>query len=414
MLDNLKKLYIEFTESFNMALSSLSANKMRAALTMLGIIIGVAAVITMVGLGSGAQKAIADRIQSLGSNLLFVRPGSSRYGRVHSAAGSRLTLKYSDALAIRDKCPAVAYSVPEFGRNAQVEYEAQNWNTSIVGTTPDFEMARSFHTVEGRYFTNEEMDLSERVAVIGAEVSKNLFGEDVSPIGKTIKINQQNFRIIGLLEEKGQVGWRNEDDQIIIPITTAQKRVFGTDYLTGITVKVIREDLIDDALIQVEKVLRRQHRLRREQDNDFYIRNQMDIVSTFQESNRTFGFLLAAIAGVSLLVGGIGIMNIMLVSVTERTREIGIRKAIGAKRHDILLQFLIESVALSLSGGIIGILVGIALSFALSSWAQWNTMIPVNAIFMSFGFSTAVGLFFGIYPAQKASRLDPITALRYE
>jgi ABC-type antimicrobial peptide transport system permease subunit len=251
------------------------------------------------------------------------------------------------------------------------------------------------------------------VAVIGADTRDNLF-EDVSPIGKEIKINQDNFTVIGLLERKGQIGWRNQDDQIIIPLTTAQKRVFGNDYLTGITVKVSNEKLIDNTFIEVEKILRRQHRLRREQDNDFTIRNQMDIVSTFQETNKTFRFLLAAIAGVSLIVGGIGIMNIKFVSVTERTREIGIRKAIGAKRRNILMQFLVESILLSLSGGVIGIMLGIVFSFVLSSWAQWNTWVSFSSIVLSFGFASMVGLFFGIYPAQKAARLDPIIALRYE
>jgi len=410
---NLKKVYTELTESVNMAVSSLLANKMRGVLTMLGIIIGVGAVITVISMGSGAQKAVADRIQSLGSNLLFVRPGSSKFRHVHYGAGSKVSLKNADADALREKCTAAAFVIPEFSRNAQAVYEANNWNCSVVGTLPEFEIVRNFPTQEGRYFTHDEVEQSQRVAVIGADVKENLFGNE-SPIGKIIKINQDNFIVVGLLEEKGQIGWRNEDDQILVPVTTAQKRIFGTDYLTGITVKVIDESLIDEAFLQVEKILRRQHRLRREQDNDFYIRNQMDIVSTFQETNKTFGFLLAAIAGVSLIVGGIGIMNITLVSVTERTREIGIRKAIGAKRRDILLQFLVESTMLSLSGGIIGILLGIFFSYALSTWAQWNTLISPTSIFLSFGFATAVGLFFGIYPARKASLLDPITALRYE
>jgi len=410
---NIKKSYAELTESFKIAFTSLLANKMRAALTMLGIIIGVAAVITMVGLGSGAQKAVTERIQSLGSNLLFVRPGSSMRGHIHFGAGSRVSLKNIDAKVLKEKCTSAALVIPEFDRNAQIEYNAKNWNCSVVGTVPEFEIARNFPTEKGRYFSQKELNNSERVAVIGTEVRDNLF-DTTDPIGQTIKINQDNFIVIGLLQKKGQTGWRNEDDQVIIPLTTAQKRVFGTDYLSGITIKVINDAMVDDAFLQVEKILRRQHRLLRDQDNDFSIRNQSDVIDTFQETNKSFSFLLASIAGISLLVGGIGIMNIMLVSVTERTREIGIRKAIGAKSKDILLQFLIESFTISLSGGIVGILLGIFLSYALSTWAQWNTMISLSSIMMSFGFASAVGLFFGIYPARKASILDPIVALRYE
>jgi putative ABC transport system permease protein len=411
--NDFKKIYLEFIESTRMAGTSLSSNKMRAALTMLGIIFGVSAVITMVGLGNGAQKAIADRIQSLGSNLLFIRPGAYSFGRVRSAAGSRTSLKMEDLEALQEKAKTIGFAVPDLSRNAQLEYEAANWNCSVVGTTPQFETVRDFRTETGRYFTDEEVERSERVAVIGSEVKDNLFA-GTDPVGKIIKINGDNFRVIGVLEKKGQVSWRNEDDQVLIPITTAQKRVFGEDFLSGITVKVLDDRLIDEAFIEVEKILRRQHRLRRDQDNDFSIRNQSDIIETFQETNKTFNFLLAAIAGVSLLVGGIGIMNIMLVSVTERTREIGIRKAIGARRRDILMQFLVESIVLSLSGGILGICFGILLSYGLSAWAQWNTMVSLSSIAMSFGFATAVGLFFGMYPARKASLLNPIIALRYE
>ncbi len=404
---------MEFNESLRIAFSSLAANKMRSALTMLGIIIGVAAVITMVGLGSGAQKAIAERIQSMGSNLLFIRPGSSQFGHIRMAEGSRVSLKEEDLQALREKSRYAAFVLPEFSRNAQLQYENQNRNVQVSGTTPEYGIVRNTKVIQGRYFTADEVATAERVAVIGTEVRDNLFSR-IDPIGKTLKINQDNFIVIGVLEKKGQMGWMNQDDVVLIPITTAQKRVFGADYYTGITVKVIDETKMTDALIEVEKILRRQHRLSREQDNDFTIRNQSDVISTFQETNRTFGFLLAAIAGVSLLVGGIGIMNIMLVSVTERTREIGIRKAIGARKRDILMQFLVESTTLSLSGGIIGILLGIFLSWALSNWAQWNTMISLSSILLSFGFATFVGLFFGIYPARKASMLDPIIALRYE
>jgi len=408
-----RNIYLEFGESLKIALNSLAANKMRAALTMLGIIIGVAAVIAMVGLGSGAQKAIADRVQALGSNLLFVRPGSSRQGHIHFGSGSMITLKPEDVDALKANNRYLAAVLPEFSRNAQAQFGNKNWNTSIVGTVPDYGSVRNVKVTTGRYFTQDEMENTERVAVIGTEVQKNLFGS-ASPVGETIRIAQENFVVVGLLETKGQQGWMNQDDQILIPVTTAQRRVFGAEYLTGVTIKVLDESHVDAALIEVEKILRRQHRLNRDQDNDFSIRNQSDIISTMQETNKTFSFLLAAIAGVSLVVGGIGIMNIMLVSVTERTREIGIRKAIGARRRDIMMQFLVESITLSLAGGTIGIVLGILISYLLATLAHWNTLISPASILLSFGFSSAVGLFFGLYPARKASMLDPIIALRYE
>ena len=408
-----RHFFTEISEGVHIALSSLAANKMRAILTMLGIIIGVAAVITMVALGTGAQKAVADRIQSLGSNLLYVNPGSSRSGHVHFGSGSSIRLKEEDLKALQEKCIYAAAVIPEFRRNAQILWNGKNWNCSVIGTLPEYESVANTPATQGRYFSQDEVDTYQRVAVIGADIITNLFGE-TPPVGEVIRINKENFVVIGVLERKGQSGFRNNDDQILIPITTGQKRLFGVDYLTGITVKVIDEPSTEAAFLQVERILRRQHRLNRDQDNDFIIRNQSDLISTFQETNRSFGFLLAAIAGVSLIVGGIGIMNIMLVSVTERTREIGIRKAIGARRSDILLQFLVESIALSISGGVLGILCGISISYALSAWAQWNTMISISSIVMSFGFATAVGLFFGIYPAQKAAGLDPIIALRYE
>ncbi|MBD3386043.1 FtsX-like permease family protein [candidate division KSB1 bacterium] len=407
------KIFYEINENIHIAFTSLVANKMRALLTMLGIIIGVAAVITMVGLGAGAQKAVESRLEALGSNLLYIRPGSSRHGRIHFGAGSRQTLKNEDVKALNRYCSSATYIIPEYDSRAQVEYGSENWNCEIVGTVPQYEQARNFAVQEGRYFNDEEVTNNDRVAVIGTEIRQNLFSE-ASPVGKVIKIKQQNFVVIGLLEQKGQVSWRNMDDQILVPISTAQNRLFGVDYLSGITIQVTSDELIDEAFIQVEKILRRQHRLRREQDNDFNIRNQSDLISTYQETNKTFGFLLASIAGVSLLVGGIGIMNIMLVSVTERTREIGVRKAIGARRKDIMLQFLIESLTISLIGGIVGILLGMVLSYLLATLAQWNTMISFYSILLSFGFASAVGLFFGIWPARKASLLNPIIALRYE
>ncbi|MFQ6093284.1 MAG: ABC transporter permease [bacterium] len=404
---------MQLRESFIVALDSLASSKLRAFLTMLGIVIGVMAVITMIALGEGAQKAVKEQIQSLGTNLLFVRPGSAWRGHVRYGAGTNIRLTKKDAEAILKRSSAVAYVVPEYSNAAQVEYGSNNWNTRIVGTEPEYELVRNFRPIEGRFFTHQEGQSRARVCLIGSTVRQNLFGSE-SPVGKTIKIKRMNFKVVGLLETKGQTGWRDQDDQIFVPLETAQRRMFGTDFLTGITVQVVDEALVDEAFYDIERILRRQHRLREDQDNDFYIRNQADIISAFQETGQTLTFLLAAIACVSLLVGGIGIMNIMLVSVTERTREIGIRKAIGAKRGDILAQFLVESLVLSLVGGTIGVGFGSLASFLLARLAQWTTLILPESILLSLLFASSVGLFFGIYPAHKASHLNPIEALRYE
>ncbi|MFQ6617641.1 MAG: ABC transporter permease [Fidelibacterota bacterium] len=404
---------MELKESIAVALDSLSNNKLRAFLTMLGIIIGVAAVITMIALGKGAQREVTERIQSLGTNLLFLRPGTARHGRVAYGAGTRISLKEKDAKAILKNVRGISHVIPEFSRQAQVQYENKNWRTSIVGTSFEYEIVRKFHPVEGRFFNKKEQEARARVCVIGATVKENLFGEE-SPVGKIIKINRMNFLVVGLMETKGQTGWMNQDDQIFIPLQTAQRRLFGVDFLTGITVQVASQSKIDEAIYDIEKVLRRMHRLRKDQDNDFRIRNQADIISTFRETSRTLTFLLASIAAISLIVGGIGIMNIMLVSVTERTREIGIRKAMGARRKDILGQFLIESLVLSFFGGLVGISFGITVSILLTKLARWSIFITPDSILISFLFASVIGIFFGIYPARKAALLEPIEALRYE
>lgn len=404
---------MDLRESISVSLSSLVANKLRSVLTMLGIIIGVGAVITMIALGQGAQKAVTERIQSLGSNLLFVRPGAATFGHVRMQAGSRVSLKRKDIEAIPRHCPLVIAAVPEFTRNAQVKYGNKNWNTRIVGTTSDYEWVRNFRVAEGRFFTPQEDRIRARVCVIGATVKENLF-ENEDPIGKIIRIRRMNFQVIGLLETKGQTGWMNQDDQILIPLATAQMRLFGVDFISGATLQVVDQSKMDEAFYDVERILRRQHRLRPEQDNDFTIRNQADIITTFEETSKTFTYLLAGIAAVSLVVGGIGIMNIMLVSVTERTREIGIRKAVGAKRRDILSQFLIESLTLALTGGFLGVVTGIVGSLALTYLAQWRMSISFGAIALSFLFAASVGVIFGMYPARRAALQDVIVALRYE
>lgn len=405
---------MNFSESFLTALAALLANKLRALLTMLGIIIGVAAVITMIAIGEGAQRSVMERIQALGSNLLFISPGAARGGGmvvVQFGSSQRLTTNDADVLA--ERVAAVEAVVPEFNRQVQVKYENRNWNTRIVGTTPEYEWVRNFYTVSGRYFNRSEERAAAKVCLVGASVAENLF-QGANPLGKTIRIAGQTFEVIGVLETKGQSGWQNPDDQIIVPLSTAQRRLFGVDFVTQITARVVDQGKMDEAFVEIERVLRRQHRLRPDQDNDFSIRNQADIITTFQETQQTLKFLLAGIAAISLLVGGIGIMNIMIVSVTERTKEIGIRKAIGARKRDVLWQFLIESVVMSVTGGLIGIGLGIAASYIITTYGNLPSVVAPAAIMMSFAFASLVGIFFGIYPAWKAANANVIDALRYE
>lgn len=405
---------MNFKESFLTALSALVANKLRALLTMLGIIIGVSAVITMIAIGEGAQKAVIERIQSMGTNLLFISPGAARTGGMTVVQfGTSVRMKNSDGEAIQEKSSAVEAIVPELNRNAQVKYENRNWNTRIIGTTPEYEEVRNFRAAYGRYFNRAEERGVATVCVIGQNIVENLFPSS-DPIGKRVRINGVNFEVIGVLESKGQSGWQNPDDQIIVPLATAQRRLFGVDYLSQMTAKVVSDKRMDEAFYDIERILRREHKLREDQDNDFTIRNQADIIATFQETQETFTFLLAGIAAVSLLVGGIGIMNIMIVSVTERTREIGVRKAIGARRRDIMWQFLIESVVMSVTGGFIGIGVGMLAAYLITTYGNLSPIISMNSIVISFIFASLVGIFFGIYPAWKAAMSNVIDALRYE
>jgi len=405
---------MELREGFSVALDSVIANKMRAALTMLGIIIGVGAVITAVSIGKGAQQAVTERIQALGSNLLFIESGSSRSGPVMSAVGTSTKLTRKDAEAIEAQCEEIIAVVPEFRRGSQVKAGNKNWNTRIVGTTPNYGEVRNVPAVAGRYFTAQEEQSRARVCLIGSTVKDNLFDPSEDPLGKTLRISRMNFQIIGVLETKGQSGgWSNPDDQVLIPLATAQMRLFGVDFINNAALQVADAALMDNAFYEVERVMRREHRLRDSQDNDFSIRNQADMVAVFTDTQKIFTLLLTGIAVVSLIVGGIGIMNIMLVSVTERTREIGVRKAVGAKRRDILMQFLMEAVTLSLTGGFLGILVGIGASEVLPRLG-FTTAISLESIGVSCVFAAAVGIIFGIYPAFRAAQQDAIVALRYE
>lgn len=402
------------SESFSSAIASLRANLMRSLLTMLGIIIGVGAVITTVALGEGAQRSVKENLQKLGSNLLFVRPGNQTFGGVVMSAGSGITLTEDDVVAIKQKAKHIESLSPESRKGVQAKFGNKNWNTTVVGVYPEYEKVRNATLSAGRYFTEADNKAMNAVCVIGSTVAQNLFERGVNPVGQTIRINNVGFQVLGVLEEKGSSGWQNPDDQILAPLNTVQKRLSGATWISGITIKVVSEEKMTDALIEVEQILRKQHRLRSDQDNDFTIRNQSDLVSAFSETSRILAFLLTSVAIVSLVVGGIGIMNIMLVTVTERTREIGIRKAIGAKKRDILLQFLIESTVLALAGGAIGILLGVGVSELLGQVSTFRTVVSLEPILVSFLFSGLVGVFFGLYPAQKAASADAIEALRYE
>ena len=403
-----------FKESFAMALTSLMANKMRTLLTMLGIIIGVGAVIAMVSIGMGVRSNVTSSIASLGSNMLIVSPGSSNRGGVRGAAGSMQTLKYDDAKAIESKVKNIDYVSPAVSTSSQLVNGSNNWNSSVQGVTPEFLAIRSLEIDYGSFITKNDLDKRQRVCVIGTTVASNLF-ENENPVGKTIRIKNQPFKVVGLLKSKGQSSMgQDQDDMVYIPLTTAQERVMGITYVQSINVQVSDPDKMDQVQEQIEQLLRSRHHITNGKDDDFHVRNLTSLMETVSQSTAMLTLLLGSIAGISLLVGGIGIMNIMMVSVTERTREIGIRKALGATFMNIMTQFLIESMVIGIIGGIIGIGVGCAASEIIARVAGFTTVITWAPILVSFLFSVGIGLFFGIYPARKAARLDPIEALRYE
>ena len=406
-----------FLASLRIALRALIVNKMRAALTMLGIIIGVSAVIAMIAVGSGAKVQITEHISSMGSNLLIVRSGSSTSGGLRMGSGTVPTLTVDDAEAILNEIPSVKYVAPDLSGVAQVVYGNQNWSTSVTGTIPEMHEIRNWPVTLGRPFTRQEVDGTTKVCLVGWTVLENLFG-GTDPIGQIVRIKNIPFTVIGVLSHKGQSGpGHDHDDTIIVPLTTAQRRLFGMQFpgmVRGISIQIRDLELMKEAEQQVKALLRQRHRIPPNEDNDFTVRNLTEVMSSAEESADVMSLLLGAIASISLMVGGIGIMNIMLVSVTERTREIGIRIAVGAKSRDILLQFIIESLVLTLIGGVLGIAIGIAGTYALSTLTEWPTLLSIRAIFLSFLFAGSVGVFFGFYPARKASLLNPIEALRYE
>jgi putative ABC transport system permease protein len=403
-------------EIFSVALGALRANKLRSLLTMLGIVIGVAAVIAMIALGTGAQQAVKERIASLGTTLLTVSPGQQfgRGGVFSFNDRARMTMK--DAVALEEKGNNLGAIQPEMSSNLQVTYQNKNTGTSVVGTTSNFLEVRNYKLAAGRFFTSAEDASKARVAVVGPEVLKNMgLSSPYAILDEPIRIRGIQFTVVGVLLSKGQaMPFMNPDDQILIPLQTARYRAIGTERIRSISVLAPSEDKIDETMAEIQRVLRREHKLRPGRPDDFSIRNQSDFLSTFAETTQVFTYLLSGIAAVSLLVGGIGIMNIMLVSVTERTREIGVRKALGATRWNILFQFLIEAVVLCLLGGLIGILLGGGIATWLSRAFQWNTSISTTSVALAFGFSAVVGVLFGVWPARRAAKLDPILALRYE
>jgi len=409
---------INIPSTLKISFRALRVNKMRSALTMLGIVIGVGAVIAMLAVGKGASQKIADQIASIGSNLLIILPGSTSSGGVRRmGAGTQPTLTMGDTEAILRECPAVADVAPEHGGIAQIVYGNQNWATGIRGTTPNMLNVREWQLASGRVFTGQEVKSGAKVCLLGRTVVDNLFG-NIDATGQVVRIKNVPFIVIGVLEAKGQsLTGKDQDDTIFLPITVAQKQLFGTQFPGMVRIIHVKAKSTEDlaaAEKQINELLRQRHRLGPKQENDFTVRNLTQLMQTQEQSSKVMALLLGAIASVSLIVGGIGIMNIMLVSVTERTREIGIRMAVGAKTWDIRLQFIIEAITLSLIGGVIGIILGVGGSKILSTFAEWPTIISPFYVVLAFCFSGLVGIFFGFYPAYKASLLDPIDALRYE
>jgi len=396
---------------FKMALRSLIANTMRTFLTTLGMIIGVASVISMISIGEGARQQTLSTIEKFGTNIITIKPGRKK--NRHVSSDTVKTLKLSDAEAIEKSIPLITGVAAQVYRSAQLKYGNKNTNTTVRGTGEKYLKLSNFTIERGRYFNKEEVRSVRKVAVIGSTVVKNLFG-DVSAIGKEIKVDGNNYLVIGSTEQKGALSWFDPDDQIFIPVTTAQKRLFGIHHIQSIDVQAKKMEDLEVIKKDIDSFLRIRHGIRKTEDSDFHVQNSSQWLNSWGDAAKTFTYLLGGIAAISLLVGGIGIMNIMLVSITERTKEIGIRIAIGAKKSEIMEQFLIESVLISFIGGGLGILLGIIISRTVSKIGGWDTIVSTQSIMLAFGFSVGVGIFFGFYPARKAANLNPIDALRYE
>jgi putative ABC transport system permease protein len=406
-------------ENARSAARALRVNKLRSALTMLGIVIGVGAIIAMVAVGAGAQARLMEQIQSLGSNLIVVTAASTRTGGVRAGQGTHVSLTEDDAAAIQREIPAVQAAAATWGRGMQVVAGNQNWGTLIQGMTPEWLEVKGWTILEGRPITADDQRSAAKVALIGETAAHRLFGDE-NPIGRTIRIRHAPFTVVGVLERKGQnpLG-ADQDDTVMVPLSSARQKLFGripgkVRAIWVITVKVWEGEDLVEAGAQIRELLRQRHNLQPEQDDDFTLRDPTEVHQSQEEASRVMTYLLAAVASVSLLVGGIGIMNIMLVSVTERTREIGLRMAVGARGRDILAQFLVEAVTLALIGGVLGVAVGLGGSRAITYFAEWQTLIAVESVVVAVGFAAAVGIISGLYPARKAARLDPIEALRYE
>ncbi len=397
------------------AIKALQRNAMRTALTALGMIIGVAAVIIMVAIGTGARTSIETQIRSAGSNIVTVNAGSGGFGPVRQGQGAVTTLTDDDAEAIRREVSGIRYLSPGTSTRTQVVAETANWNTQVQGAGEQLPSIRSWPTELGSFFTAQEVSSAAKVAVLGSVTRDQLFGVGGDPVGATIRIKNQPFRVIGVLTSKGQAAMgQDQDDTVIVPYTTVQKRLLGIQHITGITISAEDGVSLDRVSQDITSLLRTRHRIQEGSDDDFGVRTQAEMTSMLTSTTDTMTYLLAGIAAVSLIVGGIGIMNIMLVSVTERTREIGLRLSVGARDLDVLTQFLVESIVLSLAGGVIGVLLGLAGAYGVSQVMKWSTVVTMNSVLLSFGVAAATGVFFGFYPARKAAALDPIEALRYE